>query len=368
MTRTADVAIVGGGISGASLAARLAGRAKTIILEMEQSPGYHATGRSAAMFEPSFGPPAIRALTLASGPFLREPPDGFCETPLVAPRGVLLCAEPGDEPLLEEARLRGYADLTLADAKRMVPALRTEALIAALYDEATLDVDVDALHRASLRQHRRAGGESIFNARVLAAERRGGAWALATAAGDVSAPVVVNAAGAWADALAALFGLPPLGLQPKRRSAAIVPPPPVENFPRWPQVFAAREDFYCKPMGGKLMISPSDAEPMDPHDAFADDLVLAEGIAACERVLAIEVKRIERSWGGLRTFAPDGAPVAGYDPSAEGFFWLAGQGGYGIQIAPALSAVAATLLLGDQSPDLPRGVKATALGPARFRG
>ena len=367
MTRTVEVAIIGGGIAGASLAARLAGRAKAVILEMEEAPGYHATGRSATMYEPSFGPPVIRALTLASGPFLREPPEGFCESPLVSPRGVLLCAEPGDEPLLDEARQRGYLDLTLAEAKRMVPALRTEALIAALYDGATLDVDVDALHRAFLRQHRRAGGELVCNARVLAAERRDGAWSLTTTAGDVSAGVVVNAAGAWADALAPLFGLPPLQLQPKRRSAAIVPPPPVENFPTWPQVFAAREDFYCKPMSGKLMISPSDAAPADPHDAFADDMALAEGIAACERVLDIEVNRIVRSWGGLRTFAPDGAPVAGYDPLAEGFFWLAAQGGYGIQTAPALSEIAAAMLLGETGGDATPAVDTAALGPERLR-
>jgi D-arginine dehydrogenase len=369
MTGLADVVIIGAGIAGASLAARLAGSAKVILLEMEDHPGYHSTGRSAAMYEPTFGPPAIRALTRASGDFFHRPPDGFCDRPLVTERGALLVAEEGDESLIGEFRSYGYADIDEASARAMVPLLRTDLAIAFLFDGDTKDIDVDAFHQGFMRQHRRAGGKIVCGAAVASGRRERGVWLLETSAGRFESPVIVIAAGAWCDEVAIGLGLAPLGLQPKRRSAVIVPVLDGTTVMGWPQVFPAREDFYCKPVAGKLMISPSDATPVEPHDAFADDLKLAEGIAAFERLINHPVTRVERSWGGLRTFAPDGNPVVGFDPTTQGVFWLAGQGGYGIQTSPALSMMAASLINGVpiSAELLVAGVTQQMLSPSRLR-
>lgn len=367
MTITADIAIVGGGIAGISLAYRLAPALKVAVLEMEDWPGYHATGRSAAQYEPTFGPPVMRGFTRASGAFFHGPPAGFADAPLVTDRGVLMVGETGDEAIMQEALGWGYEVTTAAHARALVPRLRFERTIGFLWDPATKDIDVDILLQGYLRQAKANGVTIACALPLLSAERRHGVWRLAGRTAVVEAPVVVNAAGAWADSVAALLGARARGLQPKRRSAMICPPPPEESFMGWPQVFPAREDFYAKPMGGKLMISPADADPMDPHDAFADDLRLAEGAAAFERLIDWPITRVERSWGGLRTFAPDGDPVIGYDDAVEGLFWLAGQGGYGIQTSPALSDAAAHLLRREDLPTyvLREGVTAESISPAR---
>ena len=350
MTGThADVVIVGGGIAGVSLAFRLAtAGVSVIVLEREEWPGYHATGRSAAMYEPTFGPPVMRAFTRASGGFLHAPPEGFAPTPLLTDRGALMVGEPGDEALLSDALTLGYAETTAAHAVSLVPLLRLRETIGFLWDPSTKDIDVDALLQGFLRGAKRAGAVVACALPVVAARRSKGVWRLETAGGRYEAPIVVNAAGAWADEVARLFGAKPQHLEARRRSAMIVAAP--DGAERWPQVFPAREDFYAKPTGGKLMISPSEADPVEPHDAFADDLRLAEGAAAFERLINWPVRRVERSWGGLRTFAPDGDPVVGFDNDAAGLFWLAGQGGYGIQTAPALSDAAASLVMGKPLP------------------
>jgi D-arginine dehydrogenase len=364
---TADVAIVGGGIAGLSLAFRLAGAGRSVILlEREDWPGYHASGRSAAMYEPTFGPPVMRAFTRASGGFFHMPPDGFTETPLVADRGVLMVGETGDEAAMAQALEWGYAETTAAHARRLVPLLKQDRVIGYLWDPATKDIDVDALLQGFLRGARRAGAVVACALPLLSAKRSSGVWRLETKGGVYEAPVAVNAAGAWADDVARLFGATPLCLQPKRRSAMIVPAP--GGADEWPQVFPARDDFYAKPTGGKLMISPSDADPVDPHDAYADDMRLAEGAAAFERLIDWPVTRVERTWGGLRTFAPDGNPVVGFDGEVEGLFWLAGQGGYGIQTSPALSDAAASMLQHQPLPDyvLGEGVTAADINPGRL--
>lgn len=351
--RTADILIIGGGIAGASLAGRLAAAdtgAMVTILEMEERPGYHATGRSAASYEPTFGPPVIQALTRASGPFMAGPAEGFAATPLLTPRGAMLLGYGGDDELVAKALADGYHEITRNDAVARVPLLITEGIEHFLLDEEAQDIDVDALHQGFLKLHRRAGGEVVCRATVWSGLRQHGAWVLTTSAGDFAAPIVVNAAGAWADKIAMALGTLPVGLVPKRRSAAILPPPVDPGFAQWPQVFPAREPFYCKPTGGKLMVSPADAEPVEPHDAWADDMRLAEAIEALMATIQIEVTRVERTWGGLRTFAPDGDPVVGFEPGTEGLFWLAGQGGYGIQTSPALSDAACALLLGRPIP------------------
>jgi D-arginine dehydrogenase len=363
--RSADIIVIGAGMAGASIAGFLAGRARVEVLEMEDRPGYHATGRSAANYEPSFGPAGIRALTLASGAFLRDPPDGFCEAALLSPRGAIMLCYPGDEGLMADALAGGYRMSDAREACARIPLLKPEGTIGVLADDSIFDLDVDALHQGFLRQHKRGGGGVVTRAEVTAARSDGGAWRLETNAGAFSAPIVVNAAGAWADRVATLFGARPVGLVPKRRSAAIIPAP-VADIMSWPQLSPAREPFYCKPTGGKLMISPADAEPSEPHDAWADDMALAEAIDAFQQVVDTEVTRIEHSWGGLRTFAPDGEPVVGFDAHVPGLFWLAGQGGYGIQTAPALGALAASLVMRDPAPVIPPGLAPASIAPERF--
>jgi D-arginine dehydrogenase len=219
-----------------------------------------------------------------------------------------------------------------------------------------------------LKTFRRRGGRLHTKAEVSGISRNGRNWTLLAGGATYEAPILVNAAGAWADEVAALAGLPRIGLQPKRRSAAIIPAPCPE-LARWPQLGTISETFYCKPTGGKLMLSPCEATPVEPHDAWADDLKLAEAVEACQAAIDHEVTRLERTWGGLRTFAPDGDPVAGFDPVAEGFFWLAGQGGYGIQTSAAMARLAAALVLGRPvPPDIARkGVKASDLEPGRLK-
>ena len=362
MTDTStDVLIIGSGIAGASLAWRLGLQGlRVTLLEMEDRVGYHATGRSAAMYEPRFGPPVIRALTVASGPFFLNPPDGFSDAPLSAPRGTLMAGEVGDDALMADALAMGFEPISLAQAQRLLPPLRIQALTSCLYDPETRDLDVDALHQACLRAHKRARGTLVLNAELQSAARRNGMWWVVTKAGEFTSPILVNAAGAWADVAANRCGVKPLGFTPKRRSMAVIDAP--EGAQSWPQLFPARDDFYTKPAGGKLLVSPSDADPTEPHDAFADDMRLAEGIEAFQRLMDVDVHRLDSSWGGLRTFARDGNPVVGFDSQTEGFFWLAGQGGYGIQTMPALSQFASALLLKQALPDF---ISAEALRPNR---
>lgn len=362
MTDTsADVLIIGAGIAGASLAWRLGGQGlRVTLLEMEDRAGYHATGRSAAMYEPRFGPPVIRALTVASGAFFLNPPDGFSDAPLSAPRGTLMAGEAGDDALMADALAMGFEPISLAQAKRLLPPLRIGALTSCLYDPETRDLDVDALHQACLRAHKRQGGALVLNAELQSASRQNGIWRVLTKAGEFTSPILVNAAGAWTDIAAVRCGVKPLGFTPKRRSMGVIDAP--DGAQSWPQMFPAREDFYTKPAGGKLLVSPADADACEPHDAFADDMRLAEGIEAFQRLMDVEVHRLDSSWGGLRTFARDGDPVVGFDAQTEGFFWLAGQGGYGIQTMPALSEFAAALLMRQQ---LPNFISADALRPDR---
>ena len=350
-THTTDILVIGAGIAGASIAARLVGHARVHLIEMEDRPGYHATGRSAANYEPTYGPPIIRQLTAASLAYFERPPDGLAEVPLLSPRGVVMLGGDGDDALVQEALDAGYVRSDFAACKVRLPLLRAGTAVHYLIDDSTRDLDVDALHRGFLKLHKRSGGGLTCRTRLAGAVRADGVWRAETSAGRFEAPILVNAAGAWADEIAGSLGLLPLGLIPKRRSAAIVAVPGGLDARAWPQVGDLKDSFYTKPMGGALMLSPSEAVPAPPHDAYADDLALAEAVEAYQAHMDHEVTRIDRSWGGLRTFAPDGNPVIGFDPRAEGLFWTAGQGGYGIQTAPAWSALAADLLLHRQAPD-----------------
>jgi len=337
---------------------------------MEDQPGYHTTGRSAAMYEPNYGPRAIRALTRAANSFFYSPPDGFAAAPLVSARPTLFLMPLGQENAAEDlmATSQGIAEISVAEACAMHPLLRENYAKACYLDTTTADIDVDLLHQGFLRQFKARGGTLVCDAKVTEMKRNNGVWRVSTAKGEFAAATIINAAGAWADEIATLAGARPVGLVPKRRSIAVVPAPQGNGVMTWPHTGDIGETWYCKPSGGKLLMSPADATPADPHDAYAEDEMLAIGIERCQEALAIDVTRIERSWAGLRTFAPDGEPVCGYDPQIEGFFWLAGQGGYGIQSSPGLSRYAAALAERRPVPDdiAAHGMGEKDLLPGRF--
>ncbi len=277
-----------------------------------------------------------------------------------------MVAPAGQEAALERALETGMGEISADEAVRLHPLLRRETVVRAAFEPDASDIDVDALLQAFLRRLRaqwRRAGAACRGPRD--ATRWATAWRVETAAGPFEAPVVVNAAGAWGDVVAGRAGVAPVGLQPMRRSIAVVPVPEGHDPRRWPLIVSAAEDWYAKPDGGRLWVSPADEDPVEPQDAWPDDMVLAEGIDRFQRMMAMEVTRVERTWAGLRTFPPDRTPVVGPEPGVDGFFWLCGQGGYGIQTSPALSRLAADLVLG-LPPALPDATVA-ALSPARFR-
>jgi D-arginine dehydrogenase len=362
----ADVLVVGAGMAGASAGYELAAAGAVVVLEQEERPGVHATGRSAALFSETYGNATVRALSRAGRPFLEAPPDGFCEVALLRPRGALFVASEAERPLLAakaaEETTGAFTSLIGEEARAHAPILRPEAAATGLFEAGAMDIDVDALHQGYLRGLRRRGGRIVTDAAVLALRREGGSWIVETAVGAFAAPVVVDAAGAWADRVAALAGLGPIGLQPMRRTAALVDVPDLDAS-AWPLVIDAGERWYFKPDAGRLLISPGDETPSAPCDAQPEDLDVAIAADRIERATTLTIRRIAHRWAGLRTFAPDRTPVCGTDPRADGFFWLAGQGGYGIQTAPALARLTAGLLSGSPSVD---GGLAAALSPARF--
>ena len=366
MARTADVLVIGAGMAGVGAAARLAPERRVIVLEMEERPAYHTTGRSAATFILNYGNAVLRSLNRASADVLRTGGD-LADGGFLARRGMMYVAAAGQELLLEQELedADGLEEITPGEAVRLFPVLRRDRVVRAAVERDASDIDVDALLQAFLRKIRAHRGELVPRAEGTALSREGGTWRVETAAGPFEAPVVVNAAGAWGDVVAGRAGVPPVALQPMRRSIAVVPAPAGHDPSRWPLTASAGEDWYVKPDGGRLWVSPADEDPVEPHDAWPDDMVLAEGIDRFQQMVDMEITRVERSWAGLRTFAPDRTPVVGPEPGAQGFFWLCGQGGYGIQTSPALSRLAADLILGLR-PALPDATVA-ALSPARFR-
>jgi D-arginine dehydrogenase len=354
-----DIAIVGGGMAGASLAAEVAGEAKVLLLEAEDQPGYHSTGRSAAFWSESYGGSFVQPLTTASGPFLEA--NGFLEA-----RGALHLADSEGLAALAamEAEFGGrvaFERLDRAGLEARLPALR-EGWTAGLLEPSCADIDVAALHAFYLGQARRRGATLATGAEVRALRRDGGGWTVESAAGAFRVATVVNAAGAWADRIAALAGTAPVGLQPYRRTLSqlrIAPPAPADL----PLVIDALGRFYFKPeSGGRLWLSPHDETACDPCDCAPEELDVALAIDRLQRVVDWKVERVERSWAGLRSFAPDRLPVYGFDPSVPGFFWCAGQGGFGIQTAPAAAKLAGALLLG-RKPEL----ESAPYAPNRFR-
>jgi len=377
--REFDVAIFGAGIAGASLAWRLAGQRSVVLVEREAQPGYHSTGRSAAMFMESYGPPGVRALTRASRTFYEQPPADFSAAPLMRPRGALYLAKPGEEALMARTRdelARICPSLEILDASASlarVPCLRPELVRGALYDPSAQDLDVHALHQGFLRGFRQkagAGGELRCGAELTRATHDGRRWNLQFADGQtVQAAVVVNAAGAWADELAQLFGARPVGLVPRRRSAFTFRPPEGMDASGWPAVVGVDESYYFKPDAGQLLGSPANADATVPHDVVPEELDIAMGIHQIESVTTLTIRRPTSTWAGLRSFVGDGEMVLGWDGACPGFFWVAAQGGYGIQSAAGASALADALLRQTALPEeLARHeVEHTALRPARLQ-
>jgi D-arginine dehydrogenase len=363
MSQVYDIAIVGAGMAGASLAAELAGAASVLLLEAESQPGYHSTGRSAAFWAESYGGPFVQPLTQASGPLLGHPPSDFADAPFLAPRGAVHIADAAGRPALDAlaAEFAGSGvrlePLGRDRLEAMIPGLRP-GRDWGLYEPSCADIDVAALHAAYLKRARARGAELVVDARLERAERSGGAWRLDTRAGRFEAGILVDAAGAWADQVAAIAGERPLGIQPFRRTIAQIrtdPPAPADL----PLVIDAAQLFYFKPeSGGRLWLSPHDETPCDPGDCAAEELDVAIAIDRMEKVVDWRVSQVERRWAGLRSFARDRLPVYGFSASGRGFFWCAGQGGFGIQTAPAAARLAAALLLGRAE---------TGIDPAPYR-
>ncbi|HXQ14646.1 MAG TPA: FAD-binding oxidoreductase [Caulobacteraceae bacterium] len=357
LATTADFLVIGAGAAGASAGYELAALGAVVVLEQEERPGVHATGRSAALFSETYGNAAVRALTRASRSFLTDAPDGFSETALLRPRGALFIAGEAELEALEalaaaERATGAFVGLSGEEVRARVPILRSEASTAGLYEAGAMDIDVDALHQGYLRGLRRRGGRVVVNAGVARLRRERGVWVAETGAGDFAAPIVINAAGAWADKVAGLARLGAIGLSPKRRTVAVVDGPDAA-FADWPLVIEAGERFYFKPEAGRLLISPADETASEPCDAQPEDLDVAIAADRIETATTLTIRRISHRWAGLRTFAPDRTPVCGFDPRTEGFFWLAGQGGYGIQTSPALAQLTAHLIArssGDPDP------------------
>jgi D-arginine dehydrogenase len=368
-----DFIIIGGGIAGASAGFEMAELGRVLLVERESQFGYHSTGRSAAVFLKSHGPEVIRALASASKAFLLNPQFGS-EYPLLKPRGLLLIGGRADSAMLdcaaEECRryVEGVRRLNPDQATSMVPVLRTSCLGGAVLDPEAMDIDVHSLHYGFLRGLRARGGEALINAEVTSIERAHGCWRVRTRSGDFTAPVLVNAAGAWCDSVAALAGGAPLGLVPKKRTAFIFRPPPRVGTENWPVVHDIHETFYFKPDAGKILASPADETPIEASDVHPDDIDIAAAIERIQRFASLPVTHIEHTWAGLRSFVSDGCPVVGYDPRVNEFFWVAGQGGYGIETSPAIGRLSASLAANNRVPsdlaDL--GVKAEMLSPARF--
>jgi D-arginine dehydrogenase len=363
--KRADIVVVGAGMAGASLAAELAGAASVLILEAESRPGYHSTGRSAAFWSESYGGPLVQPLTSASGAFLANPPPDFSDRSFLTPRGAVHIADSAGRGAL--ADLAGFPGVELLPLdrnalERIVPGLRP-GWDQGLSEPSCADIDVAALHAAYLRQAGRRGATLVTDARLETAERRDGRWRIETSAGPFEADVLVNAAGAWADEVARRAGERPLDIRPYRRTMVQIrvdPAPPADL----PLVIDAAGRFYFKPEAGRLWLSPHDETPCDPGDCAAEEIDVARAIDRLERVVDWRVERVEHKWAGLRSFAPDRLPVYGF--GAPGFCWCAGQGGFGIQTAPAGAALAAGLLLGTAPDPAVAAIDSDRYSPSRF--
>lgn len=374
--QSADIVIIGAGIAGATAAYHLAAKHRVILLERESQPGYHSTGRSAALFAETYGNRPIRALTVASRAFLMEPPEGFSETPILTPRGVMHVGT------LEKA---AYLDAFAAELRQLVPSVRRlspddvlkrmpilKPEVAAgggVAEPEAMDIDVHALHRGYLRGAQAQGAKLVCDAEATALEYAGGLWHVTTPQGEFAAPILVNGAGAWSDQVGQLAGLPRVGLQPKRRTAFTIDPPAGMDVSAWPMVIDSEETLYFKPDAGRILISPADETPSEPVDAQPDEMDVAIAADRFETMTTMTVRRPVAKWAGLRSFVSDKTIVVGFEKQAPGFFWLAGQGGYGIQTSAAVGRVVARLIGDAGIPEdiAALGVSDSDLSPERLR-
>ena len=377
MADRCDVVIIGGGIAGAGAGYELARAGKSVVLlERESQPGYHTTGRSAALFAETYGNAPIRALTVASREFLMHPPAGFSAVPILTPRGALHIGSTA-----QAAELDGKYDdmrklvpsvkrLTAAETQALMPVLKPEAVGGgALAEPDAMDIEVHALHTGFLRGMTAAGGRVVTDAEVSGLQSGNGDWQVETAKGVFAAPVVIDAAGAWADVIGQMAGATPIGLQPKRRTAVTFDPPAGTDIHAWPMVIDADEEWYFKPDAGRILLSPCDETDSEPTDAQPDEMDIAIAVDRLETVSTLQVRRLAAKWAGLRSFVADRTVVCGFDAGKSGFFWLAAQGGYGIQTSAAMARVAAALAQGRSLPqdvaDL--GLTEQDLSPSRLR-
>ena len=376
-----DFVIVGAGMAGTSTAWQLVqsgGDAppSVLVLERESQPGYHTTGRSAALFEEHYGPAQVQALTRASRAFYDAPPAGFADAPILSPRGVLYVGTAEQKPLVDAA----YAEaaihspstrrLNAEQLKALVPVLNTEVLVDGFLDDGARDIDVHGLHQGYIRGLRQRGGELWCNAEVQGITRANDLWQITLPQGrSIQAKTLINAAGAWADVLAAMAGAAPIGIVPKRRSAFTFPAPQGMDATHWPAIISADENWYIKPDAGQLLGSPANADPVAPHDVVPEELDVALGIHRIEQVTSFQIRRPSHSWAGLRSFVADGDLVIGWDNHVPRFFWLAAQGGYGIQSAAGAALLARQLALDEplSASLVEEGVTRDALSPARLR-
>jgi D-arginine dehydrogenase len=369
-----DFAVIGAGIAGASVSYELQARGSVLLLEREPLPGHHTTGRSAAFLVESYGNAVVRRLTGGGRRFLEKPPDGFAPHPLVHPKPVVWIAREDQRKSLAAALAGGResgADLLEVEpvrARELCPALRDDYVVGAVVEPNAMSIDVAGLLDAFLRGLRQRGGEIVTRAEVTRIARVGDDWELEAAERRFRAGVVVNAAGAWCDAVGRLAGARPVGLRPLRRTIITFDPPPGSDIRTWPCVIDADEQFYLKPEGAQLLASPCDETPSEPCDAVAEDLQVALAVDRVQRATSVEIQHIRRRWAGLRSFVEDRSPVIGVDPDLPGFFWLAGQGGFGIMTSPAAARAAAALIVDGSLPEdlSARGLTPEQLSPARL--
>ncbi len=369
-----DYLIIGGGIAGASTGYFLSRHGKVAVLERESHAGYHSTGRSAALYTVAYGTPQVRALTAASRDFFDNPPEGFVEHPILTPRGEMTVDFKGNPEELQrqyESALASVPEMRLLSADEacaIVPVLRRDKVHGAMLDPSAADIDTDGLLQGYLRGIRRNGGSVQLDSEALEIRRIDGAWEVRCAQQTYRAPVLVNAAGGWSDKIAELAGAAPLGLVPKRRAAFLFSPPEGVDRHAWPVLVSLDESFYFKPDAGMLLGSPANADPVEPHDVQPEELDIALGIYQIEEHTTLSIRRPSHTWAGLRSFFADGDLVSGYDPATPGLYWVAGQGGYGIQTSAAMGEASAALIRGEALPEhLARhGLSAEMLSPARL--
>jgi D-arginine dehydrogenase len=367
--------IIGGGIAGASAGYALAEYGEVVLVEREAQCGYHTTGRSAALLTEAWETPLVRRITRVGRGFFEDPPSGFSSIPLVQPRPIMLIGRLDQKEAVDSsaAEVREHvASARLVDgdeAMELCPVLRPGYVDRAVLEPGGRAIDVDAVLQGFLRGIRRRGGKVLTDSPVTSIRADGSGWTIQAVEHEIGTEILVNAAGAWADRIATLAGVSPVGLQPMRRTAFTFAPPEGFDVRGWPAVIDIDEQFYFEPEGVQLLGSPADQTAMEPHDVRHEEVDVAVAIDRIQKATTLEIRSIHRAWAGLRTFAPDRVPVVGPDPDHPTFIWLAGQGGYGIMTSPGMASIATSLIIDGDMPQslVSIGIEAAALLPDRFR-